>query len=65
MPARSQPANSISDDRGTAGDLNDDIGRVGMNRIMGGRQDGDTAKPGNREQARGLSIHNDDFLPTG
>ena len=37
MPTRSQPANSIGDHRGAAGDLNDDIGRVGMNRIVGGR----------------------------
>ena len=32
---------------------------------MGGRQDGDTAKPGHRQESGRLAIHDEHFFPTG
>ena len=65
MPARSQPANSISDHRGAAGDLDDDIGRVGFDRVLGGRQDGDSAKLRYRQESGRLAIDNEHLFPAG
>ena len=65
VSARSDPSQPVFNDRCAPRYFDDHIGRVGVDRIVSGRQDGDAPKSGHRQEAGRLTIHNEHVFPAG